>query len=207
MTNLESKKSRKLTGPWMELHGVSKSFPREVSLSCLCDLVIAHWILDFGRKYAKWPELHLELTESAGRIDAAFGLKVGGGWHTCARAHTHMHAPTVCQREITFVLRISSIWLTKKPRTTWIPSSRKAQMWEIHPRGAWERFFNVKVFCFWTFCSFMEIYHCGSNSLQIENWFSSKNLLISGLSELRTYFCINNAILLVLVYPGLLLST
>lgn len=51
--NLESKKSRNLTGPWMELHGVSKSFPREVSLVCLCDLVFAHWILDFGRKYIK----------------------------------------------------------------------------------------------------------------------------------------------------------
>lgn len=53
MMNLESKKSRKRTGPWMELHSESKSFPREVSLSRLCDLVIAHWILDFGRKYAK----------------------------------------------------------------------------------------------------------------------------------------------------------
>lgn len=72
------------------------------------------------------------------------------GMHTHTGIHMHMCAPTVCHREITSVLRISSIWLTKNLSTSWISSSMRAQMWEIHSRGAGERFLNF-IDVFWLF--------------------------------------------------------
>lgn len=61
----------------MEQHGEGELFSNEVSLFCFCDTVIAHWILDFGRRDSWSFELHLELTESSGRMGAVYELKLG----------------------------------------------------------------------------------------------------------------------------------
>ena len=61
----------------MEQHGVSELFSNEVSSFCFCDIVIAHCILDFGRRDSRSFELRLELTESYGRMGAASELKLG----------------------------------------------------------------------------------------------------------------------------------
>lgn len=63
MMNLGSRKSQDLDGA-----ACCELFSNEVSSFCICDIVIAHWILDFGRRDSRSFELHLELTESPGRL-------------------------------------------------------------------------------------------------------------------------------------------